>query len=357
MHELLRLGMTRRVPQRGAARSALQRGFTLVELMVSMALGLLLLTGLVTVFVNNQRTRSEMEKTNRQTENGRYAIQMIGNELRHAGYYSEFDPSKLPLPAAMPDACAVDLDDLRDALPLGIQGEDQGSALFACLADVRAGTDVLAVRRVNTCALGDPNCDPAQAGIPYFQAALCGQATELASPTVTDHYVLDNDAAKFVKRERDCTTAARVRRYRVHIYYVANNNKAGDGVPTLKRAELGPGGFQVVPLVEGIENLQVQYGLDQDGDSAPEVYTTDPTTFGGCAGTDCISNWRDVTAVKLALLARNTEQSADWTDDRAYRLGTLDDGSDNLVGPFGDKYRRHAYTTVVRLNNVAGRRE
>jgi len=52
--------------------------------------------------------------------------------------------------------------------------------------------------------------------------------------------------------------------YRTNIYFVANNDNANDGIPTLKRAELGLAGnsFSIVPLVEGVENLQIEYGLD-----------------------------------------------------------------------------------------------
>ena len=73
--------------------------------------------------------------------------------------------------------------------------------------------------------------------------------------------------------------------FRTHIYFIANNDKPGDGIPTLKRAELGPGAFTIVPLVEGVENLQLEYGLDTavPTTGTPAVYTADPNTYNGCA--------------------------------------------------------------------------
>ena len=82
----------------------------------------------------------------------------------------------------------------------------------------------------------------------------------------------------------------------MHIYFIANNNDPGDGVPTLKRAELGTNGtFSIVPLVEGIENLQFEYGLDTNGDGMPDAVSADPGTYNGCAADPCyIANWLNV---------------------------------------------------------------
>jgi len=69
-------------PQMGRTK----RGFSLVELMVALTIASLLLLGLATLFVNNSKARSELDKSSRQIENGRYAMQVLFDELRHAGY-------------------------------------------------------------------------------------------------------------------------------------------------------------------------------------------------------------------------------------------------------------------------------
>src|SRR5688572_27243611 len=95
-----------------AARRA--SGFTLVELMIAMTISLLLLAGLVGLFVNMSRSGNEMAKTNSLIENGRYALQLIQEDLVHAGYWggfipefdnfaSEYPPGDVPL--AVPDPC------------------------------------------------------------------------------------------------------------------------------------------------------------------------------------------------------------------------------------------------------------
>lgn len=335
-----------------------QDGFSLVELMVAITIGLAIAGGMTAMFVNNSQSRSEIERANRQIENGRYATQVLTEDLRLAGFLGEFDPTVLTSPATKPDPCLTSLADLKSAMPLHVQGYDNGASL-SCLSDVRTGTDILVVRRVSTCTVGETNCDPASTGTPYFQASLCDNTTELGSVTTSDHYALDTASANLTRHKRDCTTLASQRRYRTHIYFIANNDNSGDGIPTLKRAELGASGggsaFTIVPLVEGIENMQIEYGIDSDSDGIPNSYTADPDN--GCVAAACVTNWRNVVSVKLNLLARNTEKSSGYTDTKTYSLGLTANGSSNTAGPFNDNYKRHAYESLVRLNNPAGRKE
>ena len=145
----------------------------------------------------------------------------------------------------------------------------------------------------------------------------------------------------------------------MHIYFIANNNEPGDGIPTLKRAELGANGaFSIAPLVEGIENLQFEYGLDTNGDSMPDAVSADPGTYAGCAADPCyITNWLNVVTAKVHLLSRTNDATPGYTDTKTYPLGLQADGTQLTVGPFNDAFKRHAYTTTIRMNNPAGRRE
>lgn len=335
-----------------------ERGFTLIELMIAVGLSLMILAGLVTVFVNNSNTRKEIERTTRQIENGRYGIELLSNNLMLAGFYSEFDPTVLPTPGALPDACAADLATLQVGLALPIQGYRNATATtvgLSCLADLKEGTDVVVVRRTSTCVAGTANCDPLTADAYFFQASLCNPMTgneELASATVDGFYRLDTDTGNLDRHKRTCATSgclcntaplADIRRYHTHIYFVANNSVGSDGVPTLKRAELTGTGGTIVPLVEGIENMKLEYGIDAVGaDGMPESYTPTPAS---------VAEWRNVTSVKLYLLAINTEPSPGYTNTKIYTL----DSATTVTAP-GDKYRRHVFNTTVKLVNVAGRR-
>ena len=341
--------------RRGSGRD---RGFTLIELMIAVGLSLMILAGLVTVFVNNSNTRKEIERTTRQIENGRYGIELLSNNLTHAGFYAEFDPTLVPAPAAMVEACSTVAADIQAGLGLPIQGyrsATTSTAGLSCLTDLKDNTDVVVVRRASTCIAGSTGCDALTSGsFYYFQASLCNPTEgneELASGTVTDWYRLDSTTANLDRHRRTCLVSgclcssapeADIRRYYTHIFFVANNSVGTDGVPTLKRAELTASGFTIVPLVEGIENLKLEYGIDTNGDGMPETYTPTPAT---------VADWRNVTAAKVFVLARNTEPSPGYTDSKTYTLGSAP-----AVGPFGNGYRRHVFNTTVKLANVAGRR-
>jgi len=66
------------------------RGFSLVEFMIAMTIGLFLIAGLVYLIAETSRSRAEIERSSRQIENGRYALDRIAEDLRHAGFYSEY---------------------------------------------------------------------------------------------------------------------------------------------------------------------------------------------------------------------------------------------------------------------------
>ncbi len=334
-----------------------QGGYSLVELMIALTLSLLVLIGLIATFVDSSKNRDEVERANQQIESGRYALQTLVDDLRLAGYLAEFDAGKagLGLPLSLPDPCAFDLPTLRIALPLHVQGYDNGAAL-TCLSGVRPNTDILVVRRASSCVSGAPGC-AAVAGAPYFQAALCSSAAQLGSPTATDWYRLDTDVTKLDRLQRDCATPAAARQFLTRIYFIDSNNQPGDGIPTLKRAELSAGGFAVVPIAEGIQDLQLEYGIDTDNDGVPNAFSADPGSFNACAGAACVANWANVVAVKINLLARNSTPSAGYTDRKTYALGLQASGAANTVGPFNDGYKRHVFRGEVRLNNPAGRRE
>jgi type IV pilus assembly protein PilW len=344
-------------------------GFSLPELLVSVTMGLLIVVSMVTLFFHNSRAQAEIERANRQIESGRYAVDLLSNDLRNAGFYGEFDPTLLAVPAAVPDPCAATLAALKAMLPLHVQGFAADETLPSCVSDVRPHTALIVVRHTRACVSGDPNCSANDPAGPLFQASLCDNASELGSANPADWYALDVDPAQLTRHQRDCTTTAGsgtlavTRRFQTHIYFVANNDMPGDGIPTLKRAELryvdGALGFgTIVPLVEGVENLQFEYGIDTHNDGTVGLYTSTPADASGCADPACAAaNWRNVVAVRLHVLARSPDPTPGYVDAKTYRLGTIADGSRRTVGPYSDGYKRHVFQTLVTLSNPVGRKQ
>jgi type IV pilus assembly protein PilW len=246
------------------------RGFSLIELMVGIALGLLLLIGLTAMFVASSRSFSETERASRQIENGRYALDLLSEDIRHAGFYGEASTFGALAPVgAPPDPCSTTLATLRTALPVPVQGVDfvPGNAdpsgkLPSCIPDHVAGTDVLVIRRARTTSI--PAASAVANGL-YTQINFCPADTPTSFQLASSGFTLT---------QSDCVTASPIRQFMTNIYFISPCSiGTGTGgacqvsdplLPTLKRMELRPAGWTVVPLVEGIENLQLEYGLDTD---------------------------------------------------------------------------------------------
>jgi type IV pilus assembly protein PilW len=338
-----------------------QAGLSLIELMVSVTLGLMILSGVLVVFVNTSAARNEVERTSRQIENGRYASELLTEDLRLAGFYGELNPSSakpdIPTPTTLPgDPCSLTSADWRNWIPVYLQGyDDTGFASANCtLTNLKANTDVLVVRRARACVAGVSGCDAAVNGKPYLQVSLC--ATQAAT-----NYKLGLEGTEtYDMQKKTCvnTALANKREYFARIYFIATDNGAGDNIPTLKRLELTGSGWSTVPLVEGIEELQLHYGLDTNGDGMPEEYVANPNNHptGTCTGTCPVNNWMNVVTVQFHLLARNLDTSPGFTDTKKYVLGKNAAGADIERTP-GGAYRRHVYSGLVRVANPAGRRD
>lgn len=344
-----------RNPPASRARMA---GLSIVELMIAIALGLIVLAGLATLFANQSAARAEMERSSRQIENGRFAMELLGDDLRMAGFYGELSVSATGAPGAIPDPCAVDPPTWIAAMPLHVQGYDNGAGAPGCIpADIKANTDILVVRRVSTCEAGTAGCPAAAASAPYIQVSRCN-AEIAAVPALGNAYEFGlSGTAPFTRTRRDCATRAALRQYIVRIYYVSDNNGLGTAVPTLKRLDFNPTTTNWVetPLVEGIEELHLEYGIDTDQDGDPDTYNANPATY-VCGTCTAERNWANVMTVRVHLLARNLEPSVNYTDTKTYTLGRDAAGALVTVTP-GGAFRRHAYSGLVRIVNAAERRD
>lgn len=326
-------------------------GLSLVELMISVGLGLIILAAVTNIFVNTSNSRNEMERNSRQIENGRFAVDLLLDDFRMAGFIGELNVASVAVPGAVPDPCSTVLADWKAAIPLHVQGYPGGVGKPACVPAIKAGTDVAVVRRARTCAAGVSGCPAAVNGQPFLQVSLC----DTEAPTTP--YVLGlQGTAAFPLTIRDCTTAAVKRQYMTNIYFVSDDNGSGQKVPTLKRMEFTGTGFVETPLVEGIEFFRVTYGLDTNGDGLPDVYTPDPVNY-VCGTCTPVENWRNVVTAEFYVVSRNIDASTGYSDAKTYNLGLDSAGNPIVVGPFDDPYRRHVFSSLIRIVNPAGRRD
>ncbi|MCY1500501.1 Type IV Pilus-assembly protein W [compost metagenome] len=364
-----------------------QRGLSLIELMVASVISLLIMSAVLTLYLNLSRANDEMAKTNALIENGRFAIQVVQADLLHAGFWNGYIPqfddltaSDIPsdVPDDIPAPCEVfsswTAQDRTNLLGIPLQvyaGVPAGCG--AIVTDRKEGTDVLVVRHADTCAAGAANCAADVSGPVYFQASFCD--SETAEP-----YVLDTSG--FTLQRRNCTTIAEKRRYVANLYYIRDYAVTpGDGIPTLMRSQFGtstgatPENQQqpATALIEGIEGFAVTLGIDDVSDSGAAVdYTaavtwadestrTSPTNRGDgtpdgafvrCTeAVPCsMDQLMNAVAAKIEVLVRSRDATPGYSSSKTYSLGGT------TYGPFTDSYKRHVFSTTVRLNNVSGRR-
>jgi type IV pilus assembly protein PilW len=369
------------------------RGFSLIEFMIAMTIGLFLIAGLVYLIAETSRSRAEIERSSRQIENGRFALDRIAEDLRHAGYYGEYfsvpaaGAAGFPASLTAADPCATTIAALTTGVPLAIQAYDGGASLPSDLtgagctaanlvaANYQPGTDILVLRRASTTTI--PSTTPALPftsatpprflNQPYIQPNPVDYKLDVGSNTGTFNLT-------FPSANNTATYVAPLHRYMVRIYFVARCNvpasgvncngttdDGGSSIPTLKVLELGVDPvaeaagtasaagpqFNLRAVAEGIEHLQYDFGVDDTGDGvADRIVMCDSTT--PCSAVD----FSNVVTVQVNIVARNTETSPAYADDKTYSLGLK-----GYTTVTNDKYRRHAYASQVRLNNIAMRRE
>lgn len=347
------------------------RAFTLVELMIALTIGLVLLGGLANVYVNSSRNHAELIKASEHTGNGGMAMWILSRDAFEAGYFGEF--YRLPDPgSSLPDPCATTVPELYAALAFPLQGYDAPAASpLACLSngDFVSGTDILVIRHADGTALA-PTDTPIASEV-YLQGVAGAAEVQIGAGSSPVGTTLKADGTTAGIFKKDGVTAADIRKLQVHIYFVAPCSVPGNGgdsctgagddggmpIPTLKRLELtavgGATAWRTVSLIEGVQNLQIDYGIDnlpatrnpatdQIGDGAPDTYVSSPAT----------ADWPNAVSLKVHLIARATQPTPGHADVKTYDMGLA-----GPAGAFNDAFKRRLFASVMRVINVSGRRE
>lgn len=319
-----------------------QRGLTLVELMVALAISLFMVAGLVTLYVNNSAARTELDRSSRQIENGRFAIDMMRDDLALAGYYGEVAVRDVAQwnevnPCATA-AATLGWSTIAAPTPFQAATPVQGPTVanptpqsWGCpTGDQRPNTGYLVVRRLVPVAI---DAAASLAGTLYVQASGC---IDNVQPFVLAE---GGTAANFPLIAADCATRNPVRTYQPRLYYIADI----DGVPTLRMGELVGNQLSWRTIADGIEDLQLEFGRDNDGDGAIDDFTAVATA----------ADWPNVVAVRIRLISRSITTSPGYNDDKTYDRGALF----AAYTPVEKQFKRRSYTALVQLPNVAGPRE
>jgi type IV pilus assembly protein PilW len=327
-------------------------GVGLIELMVALAIGLFLILGAVTVLNQSRNTSRTAEKVARLQETARLALEILEDDLRQSNFWgmsnrADYIVNRAPLGASPPadfnatqransavcgsvaasNYFVLNLDEY-----VGGANNAYGLPGAACAAtDYRAGTDTLWLRRAST-ARPDP-LDPDRIhlqtsrirGTVFVPAAACTDPQDIAC--VPADYQ---------------PPASQSRALEVHVYYVSASSINRADVPALRRKRLanvndaGGAPFVDEELVPGVENLQVRFGVDTNGDSNADQYV-DPGAVP--AGATVVS-----ATVWLLVRAEDVEQG--YVNDTPYGLAGA------AAVTFNDGFRRLLLTRTIHIRNT-----
>jgi prepilin-type N-terminal cleavage/methylation domain-containing protein len=320
-----------------------QHGMTLIELMVAMLIGTVLIGGAITVFVQSRANYRTADSLARLQENARFALDTLGPDIRLARFWGlNNQPELINIPAGVTASCAGTDTATATAWALNlnepIAAVDDVYDLACAATDARNDTDVLILRHAS-----------ARENVPAKGAGQIQIRSDVSSGLLFDDGV---EPAGFGPE-------AKTHDVIVNAYYVSNRSTLDDDLPALRRLSLTDSGataaIQDQEIMPGVENMQVQFGVDTDDDGQVDRYVDadHAVLTPGAAG--FVPGAR-IVAVRLWLLLRSETSEAG--------LGFIDTGSytppdANLapISPTVDplypaEFRRLSISKTVVLRNA-----
>ena len=294
------------------------RGFSLIELMISLAIGLLIMASVVTIYINSNRTSRISEVESQMNEDGLIALNLIQAQIRMAGYtnFEDFLTTQNPnfLGAGVRGCSAAAFYPNAAAQPLFNDLTDTDCAATSSLGDgivIRYEADT-------------GNTIPTSAGLP--SNCLMNGAYQTTNSAGLDYYLAENR------------------------YYVA---ASGTNPPSLYCAA-GTGAItslpQMQPIFDNIEKMEFLYGISATNavDDVQVVTYLNAVDVDTAFASEAVNDrWRRVVSVKVCLLMRSAETMKDIVATATYR--DCDGTSKTLATP--DGYMRRAFLTTATLRN------
>jgi type IV pilus assembly protein PilW len=329
-----------------------QAGLSLVELMVAMAIGSFLMIGAVQIYNQSRQAFVVNESIARVQETAQFAMDTIEADLRMASNWGRnsrplavegrsimgtANPNGLAQPAGN---CAADWV-LNLALP--IDGVNNGYGLdCAATGGSQANSDVITIRRASVA-----HVDP-------LAGQLQIQSTRIQSEIFHDGSVPGSFAAASAAGAsddpRDPAFDSETHNLIVTSYYVSPTSELIYGVPTLRRHRLvggGVGGPRIVDeeVAPGIENLQIQLGVDVDADNTVDRYVNAGSAIYNPTAVGYIPGARIITA-RVWMIVRGVSIEPGLRDARDYKPGDVD------LGTKSDDFRRMQVSKTILLRNA-----
>ncbi len=302
-----------------------ESGMSLIELMIALLIGLLLSAAIITVYMSNKKTFWDTEAAASLQENSRFAVKLITDDIRAAGFYADsYDNTVINnnVPAIVSGSCS----DSEFDYDQPIWGA-AAAAGISCLDGFhfKVGTDILFVK--------GSRMDPAISTSPPGSG---NQKTYMIARDrfTAEHYMAEADLA-----DKSYGNPAAYE-YSHHAYFIAH--KDGDAFPQLRRLSqrVADGGGSTIWIAEtvadGIEDLRYMFGVDTDNDGAANQYIA----------TENMASWDNIVSVKIFMLAQATTSDMSFSGGKTYEYGG------RAAYKPTDRYHRKLYETTVTIRNI-----
>ncbi|MDF1691175.1 MAG: PilW family protein [Zhongshania sp.] len=335
-----------------------QRGFGLVELMIAVTLGILLSTAVVQVFLATSSSSRMLDSMAQIQENARFAMRFLSREIRMAGYIgcssisaADFNNIAKPVTTTFtPDTALV-----------GVDNVGSSDALSAVI-----GTDRITIKRATDQFITiTGNLSPDNANIKIEDNSIGFVKNDFVIITDClngDMFRITNNPKNKGEGQTTLTHAngsntdnrlskiytgeAEVFGFEEIEFFIGDTGRkssAGNPINALyfQKLTLGSGGV-VSPrteLVEGIENMQLSYGVDTNDDRAVEVYQTAAE----------VADWAKVLSVRIELIMYGSEDNVVGKTG-SVNAQLLNDASGDLVAN-NDGRLRKVFTNVFTIRN------
>lgn len=395
------------------SKSSVSQGFTLVELMVALALGLIITIGVVQIFSANRATYQLDEGLARAQENGRFALEFLTQDIRHAGYLGcnrdvvRAGPNKIEVKQPFNflvgaqrytvtgirgfeyNSTATGIGNTYSAGPFPISNSLTGwsptlATTLVPAPGAQPGSDVITIERMvlDSWTLVPPYVDadnvyldPAFANkvnindillISDCQKAAIFQVTGITAGGVISHVAGSgtpgNRCNQWISAPFPSTNAAgadcdfslaenakssiQIGTFQTVSYFLAQGpgpcGTPGTCQPTLFRNITGPSGMtSVQALVEGVENFQVLYGVDDVfTDGIVDRYVT----------ANSVADFSLVVSVRIGLLVHGTNATGS-INDATQNDTDIHNVAGTLIDPTDDNLRRRVFNATIQLRN------
>jgi type IV pilus assembly protein PilW len=313
-----------------------QSGMTLVEVLVALAIGSFLMIGAVQVYNQSRQAFVINESIARVQETAQFAMDTLESDLRMASNWgmhsrgvavegraliADPNPNALPAPAGCGADWALDLarpvegNNNAYGLPCGPTGGAQGNS------------DTITVRRATVAAT------PLAAGRLQIQSSRIQGALFADGAIPAGFTAADSETHDLM----------------VSTYYVAANSALIPGVPTLRRQTLqGGGGGPTITdqeIAPGVENIQMQLGVDVDEDNTVDRYVNPGDAILDPTDANYIPGIRVITA-RVWMVVRGVSAEVGIQDNVNYAPGDVN------LGQFNDQFRRMIVSKTILLRNA-----